>query len=218
MRPLAIYPLFVLLLIAVLPRLWNDQLPRTLLPLFVFVAVALGATAISFLRGIDPVIGVTVEDRVLRTLVSLALGIAFYLAVALIPKSRDELHFTLRWIYTGFGIALLWGSLQVIYLIKFVPAYFQFLKQIQTFISIRRLFSTRISGMTYEPNWFAEQIAFLLLPWLFTAVFSRFTVFRWRWRWAGGCGRRSRCIDTACQQTQADRQPGNALRNLKYQI
>jgi O-antigen ligase len=36
--------------------------------------------------------------------------------------------------------------------------------------------------MTYEPNWFAEQIAFLLMPWLFTAVFSGYSAFRWRLR------------------------------------
>jgi len=182
-RPLAIYPLLILLVIVVLPRLWKHPLPRTLLPLLVFVIIAVAATVISFLRGIDPVIGVTVEDRTLRSLVSLVLGIAFYLVVALIPTTRTELRFTLRWLYAGFGIALFWGSLQAVYVIKFVPAYFRLLRQIQNYISIRRLFSTRISGMTYEPNWFAEQITFLLLPWLFTAVFSGFTVFRWRWRW-----------------------------------
>ena len=61
--------------------------------------------------------------------------------------------------------------------------YFELLSQIQRMISIRKLFPTRISGLTYEPNWFAEQIAFLLMPWLFTAVFSGYTVFNWRTRW-----------------------------------
>lgn len=182
-RPLALYPLVVLFMIAVIPRLIKGSVPRTILPLLAFVLVALASSAFAFLRGIDPILGVTVMDRVLRTLISLALGVAFYLAVALIPNSKKDLRFTLRWIYAGFAVALIWGSLQAIYVLKFQSAYFQLLRQIQRYISIRKLFPTRISGMTYEPNWFAEQIVFLLLPCLFTAVFSGYSVFRWRWRW-----------------------------------
>ncbi len=182
-RPLSLYPLLALLVIAVLPRLWQKPAPRTLLPFLAFIVAAILSTTVSLLRAIDPVLGVSVFDRTLRTLISLFLGGAFYFAVALIPQTWSDLRASLRWLYAGFSIALFWGSLQAIYVIKFHPVYFDLLKQIQRFISIRRLFPTRISGMTYEPNWFAEQIAFLLLPWLFTSVFSGFTVFRWRWRW-----------------------------------
>jgi O-antigen ligase len=111
------------------------------------------------------------------------LGCGFYLAVAVIPDTPERLRSSLRWMIIGFGVALFWGTLQAIYVLKFHPVYFDLLKQLQQLVSIRRLFPTRISGMTYEPNWFAEQITFLLMPWLFTAVFSRYSVFRWRWRW-----------------------------------
>jgi len=40
-----------------------------------------------------------------------------------------------------------------------------------------------VSGLTYEPNWFAEQITLLLLPWLLASVITGQSVFRWRWRW-----------------------------------
>lgn len=182
-RPLAIYPLLVLMIIAVLPKLLSQPLSRTLLVFFAFVIVALISGIFAFVRDIDPVLGVSVFDRTIRTLISLALGGAFYLTVALIPNHSDDLRFMLRWLYIGFGIALFWGSLQAVYIIKFHPDYFQILKQIQRYISIRKLFPTRISGMTYEPNWFADQISFLLMPWLFTAVFSGYSIFRWRWRW-----------------------------------
>lgn len=182
-RPLSLYPLLVLLLITVLPRLWKRPAPRTFLPFFAFLIIALCSTLIGLLRGIDPVIGVSVFDRAIRTLISLGLGGAFYLTVSLVPTKSEDLRFTLRWLYFGFGIALFWGSLQAIYVLKFHPAYFNLIKQLQRYISIRKLFPTRISGMTYEPNWFADQIAFLLMPWLFTAVFSGYSVFRWRWRW-----------------------------------
>ena len=101
----------------------------------------------------------------------------------MIPDTPEKIRSSLKWLYAGFGVALLWGTFQVVYIIKFQPDYFDLLKQIQRLISIRRLFPTRISGMTYEPNWFAEQIAFLLMPWLFTAAFSGYSAFRWRARW-----------------------------------
>jgi len=184
-RPLSVYPLIALFLVAVLPRFFRRPVTRTLLPLLFFVLAALISTLLAFLRGIDPVIGVTVTDRAIRTLVSLFLGCGFFLAAALIPDSPEKMRSSLRWLYGGFILALLWGSLQVVYVLRFHPEYFQFLKQIQQLISIRRLFPTRISGMTYEPNWFAEQITFLLMPWLFSAVFSGYSVFDWRarWRW-----------------------------------
>jgi len=53
----------------------------------------------------------------------------------------------------------------------------------QKYISIRKLFTNRVSGLTYEPNWFADQISFLLLPWLLASVLSGYSVFKWRWRW-----------------------------------
>jgi O-antigen ligase len=37
--------------------------------------------------------------------------------------------------------------------------------------------------MTYEPNWFAEQISFLLVPLLLSSILSGVSAFRWRWRW-----------------------------------
>jgi O-antigen ligase len=37
--------------------------------------------------------------------------------------------------------------------------------------------------MTFEPKWFAEQLSFLLLPWLLASVIQGKSVFRWRYRW-----------------------------------
>jgi O-antigen ligase len=118
---------------------------------------------------------------VLRALITLALGCAVYLSAALASRTKEDLHFSLRWLYAGMSLALLWGSLQALYIIHFNPAYFERISQIQSHISIRRLFHNRISGLTYEPNWFAEQITFLLLPWLLSSVLTGTSVFRWRW-------------------------------------
>lgn len=182
-RPLSIYPLLVLLFLVTLPRLVKKSLPKALLSLLPFVLLATASSLLSLLRGIEPVFGVSVGERILRTLITLGVGIAIYMTVVLGVRTLEDLRTTLRWLYTSFSLSLLWGSMQAIYILHFSQTWFQFMSKIQSFISIRRLFQNRVSGLTYEPNWFAEQITFLIMPWLIASVMSGHTVFRWRWRW-----------------------------------
>jgi O-antigen ligase len=180
-RPLSIYPLIALLILVTLPRLFTRPLPKSLLPLFVFAMLAVASSLLSLLKGIDPALGIPVTERVFRALVTLGIGGAVYLTVALMPRTLEDLRSTLRWIYAGFAIALLWGTVQAFYIIHFDPVYFHIVNKIQGYITIRHLFTNRASGLTYEPNWFAEQISLLLIPWLLASVFSGYSVFRWRW-------------------------------------
>lgn len=180
-RPLALYPLIILLLITTLPYLFNRPIPRNVIPLLVFILLALASTVFAFTQGIDPEINISVPARSLRMLVTLAMGAAFYLTVAVAPQTESDLHFTLRWMYTGLLSALLWGTLHISFILFYSPEWFDTVEHLQGFISVRGLFESRISGMAYEPNWFAEQITFLFMPWLFSAVMSNSTVFRWRW-------------------------------------
>jgi hypothetical protein len=182
-RPLSIYPLILLLLLVTLPRLVTRPIPRTFFSLVPFLIIAITSSLLSLFRGIEPILGIPVYERVLRTLLTLGVGTAFYLTVSILPRTFKDLDFSLRWIYTGLSIAMLWGSLQAIYVIRFDRVWYDFLNHVQQYISTRHLIENRISGFTYEPNWFAEQISFLLLPLLLASVLYRHTAFRWRWHW-----------------------------------
>ena len=182
-RPLSLYPLIILFLVVTLPRIFTERLPRTLIPFVVFVILATASTVFSFTRGITPAINVSVAGRVIRTLVTLGIGAMVYFTVSLYPQNREDLRFTMRWLYIGFAIVLLWASLQIIYVIYFDQRYFSWLNEIQGLISTRRLFDKRISGMSFEPSWFAEQLTFLLMPFAFSSAISNYTVFRWRRSW-----------------------------------
>jgi hypothetical protein len=181
-RPLSMYPLAALLLLTTLPRLWRKQLPKTYLPLLAFILVALISALLSLSSEPATLMGVSQTDRLARNLLTLLIGASFYLTVSLYIDSQDELQSSLRWLYAGFAIALIWGTFQAAYIIDFSQDYFRFLNKIQAFISTRKLFTTRISGMTYEPKWFAEQICFLLMPWLIGSVLSGKSVFAWRFK------------------------------------
>lgn len=182
-RPLVIYPLAALLLLVTLPRLLRLPLPRPFLPLLAFALVALVGLSLASLHPIEELRGISLLDRTLRNLLTLGLGMALYFTVALLPRDRSALKFSLRWLYAGMSAALLWGSLQALYVLYSHEGYFNLLNTLQRLVSTRRLFPRRVSGMTYEPNWFAEQISFLFMPWLLASVFSGQSVFRWRWRW-----------------------------------
>ena len=182
-RPLSLFPLILLVLLVTLPHLVRRPMPRTLIILIPFILVAMASSLISTLRGIETTSSVTTFGRILRALFTLGIGAAMYFAVSLYSRTVDELRASLRWLYIGFALALLWGSLQAVYVIQFDSAFFHSLAKLQAFISSRKLFTTRVSGMTYEPNWFAAQISFLLMPWLLAAVLTGYSAFRWRWRW-----------------------------------
>jgi len=181
-RPLALYPLLVLLILLTLPYLFNKPIPRNVVPLMVFILVALGSTVFAYTQGIDSEINVTLTSRTVRMLATLAMGAAFYLTVAVAPQTKADLRFSMRWLYTGLFAALIWGTVHISFILFYSPEWFDTVEYLQGFISVRGLFESRISGMAYEPNWFAEQITFLYMPWLFSAVMSNSTVFPWRWR------------------------------------
>src|SRR3990172_1831350 len=182
-RPLSLYPLLLLLVLFTLPRFFSKPVPKTLLTLIPFTLIALASSLLSTLQGIEPALGVSVAARTLRALITLGIGCAIYYTVSLFPRSIPDLRLSLRWLYLGFILALVWGSLQAVYVINFDAQYYQLLKSLQAYISTRTLFTNRISGMTYEPNWFAEQISVLLLPWLLASALSGYSAFRWRRRW-----------------------------------
>ncbi len=181
-RPLSLYPLIILVFIFTLPKLWTRPIPKAFIPLFLFALIAVISSVLSLLKGIEPALGVSVEIRVLRGLLTLAIGCAIYLTVALLPETINDLRFTLRWLYAGGILTLFWGSLQAIYILYYKPIWFDFLASLQQHISIRQLRIDRVAGMTYEPHWFADQIITLILPWVLASVLTGYTIFPWRWR------------------------------------
>ncbi len=181
-RPLSLYPLAGLVVLVTLPAILRKPLPRTFHTLAPFLLAASISSVASLLNGINPTFAVSVAERLTRGLITLGIGAATYLTTALIPATFEDLKHSLRWLYAGFSVALLWGTAQAVYVVHFSPEYFQRIDKLQSYISTRRLFENRVSGLTYEPNWFGAQLSFVLIPWLIASVLNDFTVFPWRWK------------------------------------
>lgn len=183
-RPLLIYPLILLIILVTIPAMFKRRLPSIWLPFLVFIVLAVFSSTLPVINGfVSEIKEVSVFSRTVRTVITLGLGAAIYLTVSIYPRDEENLSFALKWLYIGMAVALLWGTLQVLYTQDLIPGWYKIMRKAQKHISINRGDVNRIIGMTQEPSWFADQISALWLPWLFPAVLLNTTVFRKRWGW-----------------------------------
>ncbi|HEX5839988.1 MAG TPA: O-antigen ligase family protein [Anaerolineales bacterium] len=183
-RPLALYPVALLLPLLVLQLVRGRiSLPQAgaLVPLTVFVLFALAATGVGALLDPVPLRGQDYFGRAFRAWVTLIIGLSFFLSAVWMNRNEDDLRFTVKWILAGFLITILWSAVQAL------SFYTPFLEKEtvthwQLAFSMRELVKTnRVSGMAYEPAWLAGQIATVYLPWLFASLLTRIRVTRFKW-------------------------------------
>ncbi len=177
-RPLALYPL-ALLFPLLLMRLKQGKIarpwPGALTLLLAFALAALAATALGGTLAPIELRGVVYADRAIRAVLTLVIGLMFFLAAVWMNQSEDDLRFSVRWLLLGLVVDLAWGAVQFVGL---NTGYRQQLIKIQNLFSVRGLVQNkRVSGFAFEPSWLAGQIAMLYLPWLAAALLSRYRVF-----------------------------------------
>jgi O-antigen ligase len=181
--PLAGLPLLILTVLWLIPYLLRGgKIPKVAIPLLVFVIVVLVSSFRAHFLEIYPFKGFTVLGRELRSLITLGMGICFYLISALYPRSETKLRSSLRWLYFGATLLLIWSTVQAVRL-PFIdnPPPLE-LARIHKYISIRDLFRGQVSGMAYEPSWFADQLVVLYLPLWLGSVVKGYSVFKIRWK------------------------------------
>ena len=177
-RPLAIYPL-ALLLPLLLVRLKQGRIarpwPGALTVLLAFVLAVLAATVFGGLLAPLPLRGVDYADRAVRALLTVGIGLAFFVAAIWMNQSEADLRFSVGWLLVGLLLDLTWSAMQFVGL---NTGYRQQLIKIQNLFSVRGLVQNkRASGFAFEPSWLAGQLAALYLPWLFAALFSGYRAF-----------------------------------------
>ena len=178
-RPLALLPL-MLLLPLLLIRLKRGEIPRpwpgALTVLLAFLLAAAASTAFgAFLAPIE-LRGSDYFDRALRAVITLAIGLSFFLAAIWMNQTESEVKFSVKWLLVGLVAHLIWGAIQFVGL---NTGHRQTLLKIQQLFSVRGLVKNkRISGFAYEPSWLAGQIATLYLPWLVAGVLMRVRLLR----------------------------------------
>ncbi|MCL4268277.1 MAG: O-antigen ligase family protein [Anaerolineales bacterium] len=183
-RPLALYPLAFLLPL-LLVQAWRKKISLHWAGAFVALGAFVLFTVFSASAGslIDPVPmrGQTYDGRAIRALVTLFIGIAFFVSAVWMNKNEADLRFTARWIFAGLCLDLAWSGLQAV---TFYTGLLdkEMVTHWQLAFSMRELVRTnRISGLAYEPAWLAGQIATTFFPFLFAAVLTKYRVTPLRW-------------------------------------
>lgn len=181
-KPFSMLPL-ALLLPVLLVLHWRQRrlpLPVNLRPLLVFLCFAAAASAIAILYAPEPLRGADVDGRILRGWVSLLVGLAFFIAAFWMNRTRQDVHFSLRWLYAGLAIIIVWSFVQALAIhTELVTS--AWANSVQLAFSEHPLFPQRVSGLAYEPSWLADQLVGLYIPFLFAAVLTRSWLTRWRW-------------------------------------
>ncbi|HND48668.1 MAG TPA: hypothetical protein PLL95_08905, partial [Anaerolineales bacterium] len=183
-RPLALYPLAILLpLLLVLA--WRKKIslviPGAFLALGAFVLFAIFSASIGSLLNPIPLRGQTFDARAIRALITLVIGIAFFVSAVWMNKDESDLRFTVTWIFAGLCLNLAWSGLQAVtFYTKLLDK--EMVTHWQLAFSMRELVRTnRISGLAYEPAWLAGQLATVFFPFLFASVLTNFRLTPRRW-------------------------------------
>ena len=183
-RPLACYPLALLLLTLFFEFLrGKTALPRAaaFTPLALFLLVAATVSLLGIALAPVPMRGQDATGRIVRAWATIFIGVGFFVAASWMNRDEDDLRFSVKWLFAGFALDLLWSGLQgaTFYLHVFPKP---LVTQWQRAFSLRELIRTnRISGLAYEPSWLAGQISTLYLPWLFAALMTRERATRFKW-------------------------------------
>ena len=181
-KPLALYPLVLLfgllLLLALGKRSFGWPLHST--PLAIFLLLALLTTLLAGLTPPIPLRTFSYWERAMRAWFSVAVGLVFFYCAAHMNHSQADLEHSLKWLYAGLVLTLLWGALQVVAI--YTPLIrIQVLSKVQLLFSARRLLNRRVSGFAYEPSWLSDQLVILYFPWLFAAVLANYRLTRFKW-------------------------------------
>jgi O-antigen ligase len=183
-RPLAFYPLVLLLPLLLLQLLRNkikSPWPGSMIVLGVFLLVLLAATVFGAQHAPLELRGQSYWGRAIRAWATVLIGLSFFVAAVWMNRDENDLKFSVRWLLAGFVLDIAWSGVQAL------AFYTPLLQKVtvthwQLAFSMRELVKTdRVSGLAYEPAWLAGQIATVYLPWLLAAVLTRthFTRFKW---------------------------------------
>jgi hypothetical protein len=172
--------LAVLVLIWLVPYAWKrGQFPAQAIPLLGFALVALIATALAAFLPIIPYKDVSFIKNELKDVLTLFIGICFYLVAAIFPIGEERLQKTLRWLNWGGLVVLLWSLVQALSWYSF-NHYPILVRQIQEFFSSGPLYRQRVNGFAFEPSWLAHQLNMVYLPIWLAATVRRFSVHPFR--------------------------------------
>jgi len=184
--PLSILPFFLLLLLWVIPLLFNKgRIPKESIPLGLFILVAILSCAFAYFTYIPGFKGKSIPGQEIRALFTIFIGLTFYLVTTTWVRNIKKLRNSWKYLTIGGVLSLTWTGFQAFYILKHAEFYPAWLDQIQSwFVVLSPAFSARhgrVNGLTYEASWFAHQMVLIYIPLWLSATYYKTSAFKFRW-------------------------------------
>jgi O-antigen ligase len=182
--PLALFPLVAIVVLYLLPELiLGKKLPQLFWPLVGFVLISLISAIASVRLQIYPFKGIDQGARLIRALLTLGIGISFYTIAAWLPADKQRLVHSIRALYLGLVLMLIWSSVQAVIVLDGSDRMPLVVTRIHHLFSVRDPLPNRVTGMAFEPSWLGDQLVVLYLPFLLSSVVHGWSVFPRTNRW-----------------------------------
>ena len=159
--------------------LTGKRLSENASPLILFAAAGIFATLFSFFRVIPEYKGQDPFRASFSALLTLFVGLSFYLVSVLRHDDPEKLRSTFRLINISGAAVCFWTLLQAFFWYKDLR-YPEWMKNIQFMLSSGSLYRQRFVGFTLEPSWLAHQLNLLYLPFWFAASVTGYSAFFFR--------------------------------------
>ncbi len=172
--------LFFLVLIWVIPYLLKGgNIPRDCVPFLVFIVFAVLSTLLSVYLPIPTYNDINPLHGQITALLTVGVGLSFYLLTTLYIKDEAVLLKTLRIINWSGLVMLAWAFSQWAWWTLF-SHYPEWLREIHALYSIGPLYRQRATGFAVEPSWLAHQLNMLYLPIWMASTIRSFTAHKWK--------------------------------------
>jgi O-antigen ligase len=177
--PLSAIPLLLLTPFLLNKLIKDPKLPSDAYPLYLFFLVAALVSALATFRVLPTFRDIAPWENGLEALLTLIVGIAFYLVPSFFINDERQLRQAIRWISLGGVIILVACIVQTISWLV-LKDYPDILSKMQELVSSGRLYKRRLTGVALEPSWLAHQLNVLYLPLWLGLSFSKVSSFRLR--------------------------------------
>lgn len=179
--PLAFIPLLWIIIFLAIPYLLKKgTLPTETKPLFVLILVIIISSALAFFRAVPTYYQATILPEILRSFITLCIGLAFYFTTIIYLNSSKRIDRTILWVDMGGAITILWSLLQgFFFLVKGVD-YPQWLYDIQSLLSSGSLYYRRMTGFAFEPSWLAHELNMVYIPFWLAILLTGHSAFHKR--------------------------------------
>lgn len=152
--------------------------PKIVIPLLFFLLIVVISAARAWFLPILPFLTQGIDARELRAIITLLIGVCIYFTAVTINPTASRLQSSLKALYIGAVVLLIWSSLQVIMVLEPSSKIPLWMNNIHRYFSNRDMIYNRVTGFAYEPSWLGNQMIILFLPLWFSSLVTHTSVYK----------------------------------------